>query len=150
VVRGAQGRSPVDLQNELHGVKTSPDASSTVRMADKARWFLVLPPPLRARLLGTMHRLPEVQSRLVGTVGVTSLGMHSQGGGLGLPFLVHSLDVLVGGLDRQPRFDDSGEVVSRTLLPLAVVADHDVVDGAPMTRFLADLRADLERGATLD
>jgi pyruvate/2-oxoglutarate dehydrogenase complex dihydrolipoamide acyltransferase (E2) component len=149
VLRGAQARSPDDLQRELHGVKAEPAGSPTMAMADKARLFLVLPPAVRSRLLGMMHRLPDLQSRLVGTVGVTSVGMHSTGGGLGLPFLVHTLDVLVGGMDERPGFDDRGDVVAKRMLSIAVVADHDVIDGAPLARFLADFSHDLQHGGVL-
>lgn len=100
-------------------------------------------------MLGTLHRVPDLQRRLVGTVGLTSVGMFGQGGGLGLPFLVHTLDVLVGGLEERPAFDQHGAVVPRQLLSIALVADHDVVDGAPLARFVADLRDDLESGQAL-
>jgi pyruvate/2-oxoglutarate dehydrogenase complex dihydrolipoamide acyltransferase (E2) component len=149
VLRGAQARSLPDLQRELHGVKAAPRDSDTVRLADTARWFLLLPHPVRSRLLGVVHRLPDWQRKLVGTVGVTSVGMYGRGGGLGLPFLVHTLDVLVGGLERRPGYDDTGAVVPRDFLSIAMVADHDIVDGAPLARFVTDLRHDLETGSAL-
>lgn len=80
-----------------------------------------------------MHRLPDLQARMVGTVGVTSVGMHAHGGGLGLLFLVHTHE----------------QVVPRLMLAVAVVADHDVVDGAPMAPFLAEFRQCLESGRAL-
>jgi pyruvate/2-oxoglutarate dehydrogenase complex dihydrolipoamide acyltransferase (E2) component len=150
VLRSAQSRTVAQLTQELHAVRATPQTSQTTRLADKARWFLVLPRPIRARMLSTMHRMPDLQRRLVGTVGVTSVGMFGRGDGLGLPFLVHTLDVLVGGLEERPAFADDGAVVRRQFLAVALVADHDVVDGAPMARFVADLRADLESGAALD
>lgn len=76
--------------------------------------------------------------------------MFGQGGGVGLPFLVHTLDVLVGGLDERPGFGPDGELGRRWYLSVSVVADHDIVDGAPLTRFLAELRRDLVAGAALD
>ncbi|MGB9375817.1 MAG: 2-oxo acid dehydrogenase subunit E2 [Jiangellales bacterium] len=149
VLRSAQAASVAQLTDELHAVKSTPHSSQTTRLAERARWFLVLPRPVRARMLGTMHRVPDLQRRLVGTVGVTSVGMFGQGGGLGLPFLVHTLDVLVGGLEERPAFDRHGALVRRQFLSIALVADHDVVDGAPLARFVADLRDDLESGAAL-
>ena len=76
--------------------------------------------------------------------------MFGQGGGVGLPFLVHTLDVLVGGLDVRPGFGPDGELGRRWYLSVSVVADHDIVDGAPLTRFLAELRRDLVAGTVLD
>ena len=149
VLRGAQHRSVPDLQRELHGVKATPRGSDTMRLAGSARWFLLLPHAVRSRLLGSLRRLPDWQRSLVGTVGVTSVGMYGHGGGLGLPFLVHTLDVLIGGLERRPAYDESGAVVPRDYLSISLVADHDIVDGAPLARFVSDMRHDLETGAAL-
>jgi pyruvate/2-oxoglutarate dehydrogenase complex dihydrolipoamide acyltransferase (E2) component len=38
----------------------------------------------------------------------------------------------------------------RQHLWMSMVVDHDVVDGVPLTRFIADLRDHLESGAALD
>jgi pyruvate/2-oxoglutarate dehydrogenase complex dihydrolipoamide acyltransferase (E2) component len=100
-------------------------------------------------MLGAVRRLPDRQKALMGTVGVSSVGMYGRGGGVGLPFLVHTLDVLVGGLETRPGFDGDGAVVPREHLWIAVQADHDVVDGAPLARFVAELRDALESAAVL-
>ena len=113
------------------------------------RAYLALPAPLRSRLLGSVRRFPERQKALMGTVGLTSVGMYGGGGGLGLPFLVHTLDVLVGGLETRPGYDRDGVLGPRQYLSVAVQVDHDLVDGAPVARFLAELREDLERGPAL-
>ncbi len=149
VLRGAQARPVADLDAEVHAVAAEPRRSDTAHLATSMRAYLLLPSAIRSRLLGSLRRLPEPQKRLAGTVGVTSVGMHAGGGGLGLPFLVHTLDLLVGGLEERPGFGADGAIERRSLLSLAVVADHDVVDGAPFTRFLADLRRALEAGTAL-
>jgi pyruvate/2-oxoglutarate dehydrogenase complex dihydrolipoamide acyltransferase (E2) component len=46
----------------------------------------------------------------------------------------HTPQVTVGGISGKPRVVD-GEIATRELLDLAVTFDHDVVDGAPATRF---------------
>lgn len=150
VLRRVHARSVADLAAEVRRVKADPAASPTSRMAGPLRAYLAIPAPLRTRLLGAVHRLPDRQKALMGTVGLTSVGMFGRGGGLGIPFLVHTLDVLVGGLATRPGYDEAGEVGPRTCLAIALVADHDVVDGAPLARFMADLRAALESGDVLD
>lgn len=150
VLRAAHARSVHDLDAEVRSVKSHPETSDTVRLAGGVRLYLALPGAVRSRLLGGVHRLPDQQKALMGTVGVSSVGMFGRGGGLGLPFLVHSLDVLVGGLQAQPHLDRDGRLSTRQMLSLAVVADHDVVDGAPLARFLADFRDDLNAGRALD
>jgi pyruvate/2-oxoglutarate dehydrogenase complex dihydrolipoamide acyltransferase (E2) component len=82
--------------------------------------------------------------RMTGTVSVTSVGMFGGGGGfgIGLP-TIQTLTVLVGGISRRPWVID-GEIVPRDILDLTVTVDHNVVDGAPAARFVADLRRMIE------
>jgi pyruvate/2-oxoglutarate dehydrogenase complex dihydrolipoamide acyltransferase (E2) component len=54
--------------------------------------------------------------------------------------------VVVGGLSRRPRVVGD-EIAVRDVLDLTVTIDHDVVDGAPATRFGAALRRWMESPA---
>lgn len=149
VLRSVQSRSLEDLHREVQAVKANPGRSPTAGLTAPLRAYLALPPPLRSRLLGSVRRFPDRQKALMGTVGLTSVGMFGGGGGLGLPFLVHTLDVLVGGLETRPGFDSDGTLGPRQHLSISVTADHDIVDGAPLARFLAEFRRDLEQGQAL-
>lgn len=149
VLRSVQSRSLEDLESEVRAVKADPERSPTAGLAAPLRAYLALPPPLRSRLLGSVRRFPDRQKAMMGTVGLTSVGMYGGGGGLGLPFLVHTLDVLVGGLETRAGFDRDGTLGPRQHLSVSVVADHDIVDGAPLARFLAEFREDLEQGPAL-
>ena len=51
--------------------------------------------------------------------------------------------MVVGGIGRRP-WVVGDEVAIRDVLDLTVTIDHNVVDGAPATRFGADLRHRLE------
>ena len=149
VLRSAQSRTLDDLHDEVQAVKTDPRQSPTSGLGAPLRAYLALPAPLRSRLLGSIRRFPDRQKALMGTVGLTSVGMYGSGGGLGLPFLVHTLDVLVGGLETRPGYDAHGTLEPRRHLWIAAQADHDLVDGAPVARFLADFRNHLEAGQAL-
>ena len=82
--------------------------------------------------------------RETGTVQVTAVGMFAGGGGFAIaPPTLASLSVVVGGLSRRPRAIGD-RVLIRDVLDLTVSVDHNVVDGAPATRFAADLRRRLE------
>jgi hypothetical protein len=150
VVRSADRRAAAGLHSEIHTVKNRPGSSDTLRMARSTQWYMHVPGPVRRRvLMGTLHRLPDLQRRLIGTVGLTSVGMHGRGAGTGFPFLLHTLDVLVGGLEDRRIVDDAGAPQTRQLLWVSLVADHDVVDGVPLTRFIAAFRDGLESGDAL-
>ncbi|MGY1836985.1 2-oxo acid dehydrogenase subunit E2 [Blastococcus sp. SYSU DS0510] len=54
------------------------------------------------------------------------------------------MSVVVGGVSRRPRVVGDAVAV-RDVLDLTVTIDHNIVDGAPATRFGADLRRRMER-----
>jgi pyruvate/2-oxoglutarate dehydrogenase complex dihydrolipoamide acyltransferase (E2) component len=99
-------------------------------------------------MYAVMARSVAVRQR-VGTVAVTAVGMFAGGGGFGItPMTMMSLEVVVGGLARRPRvIDDHIEI--RNVLDLTLAIDHNVIDGAPATRFTADLRKLIESAAVL-
>ena len=82
---------------------------------------------------------------LTGTVQVTAIGMFAAGGGFAIaPSTLASLTIVVGGLSKRPRVVDE-KIAVRDVLDLTVSIDHNLVDGAPATRFGADLRRRMER-----
>ena len=84
-----------------------------------------------------------------GTVQLTSVGMFADGGGYAIaPSTLASLALVVGGISSQPRaVGDRIEV--RDVLDLTLTIDHNVVDGAPATRFAASLRQLMNSAAVL-
>jgi pyruvate/2-oxoglutarate dehydrogenase complex dihydrolipoamide acyltransferase (E2) component len=139
VLRGADRRRVEHLHAEIRRVQRDPGTSSSARMIGPARVFLLVPGPLRAWLWSSLRRWPAQQRSLAGTVGVTSIGMFGAGGGWGIPFQVHSLNVVIGGIVERPAFVE-GQLVPREFLDLTLSFDHDVVDGAPAARFTARFR----------
>ncbi len=74
---------------------------------------------------------------------ITNYG--SIGGLWGQPIINHP-DVAILGTGRihEKAMVVDGKVVVRKVLPLSLTFDHRVIDGAEATRFLNDLKADLE------
>lgn len=80
---------------------------------------------------------------------MTAVGMFADGGGFGIsPMSLMSLEVVVGGMSERPLVV-GGEVAARDVLDLTIAIDHNVVDGAPATRFGADLRRIMETAEVL-
>ena len=107
-----------------------------------APWFrsaMSLPWPL-PRLFNALFRMairrdPKNFVSMGGTVGVTAVGMYGEGeGGWGIVPLPYSLGLVVGSTAWKPAVVD-GRIEPREILNLTVVLDHDVIDGAPATRF---------------
>ena len=139
VVRNADIRDVADISAELRGVKADVSSTTTGRALQRLG-------PAAGRVPGLFPALYAVMSRsvraheLTGTVQVTAVGMFAGGGGFAVaPPTLASVLVVVGGLSRRPRVVDD-DVAVRDVLDLTVTIDHNVVDGAPATRFGADLR----------
>jgi pyruvate/2-oxoglutarate dehydrogenase complex dihydrolipoamide acyltransferase (E2) component len=95
-------------------------------------------------VMSRSHRVHDA----IGTVQVTALGMFADGGGFAIaPPSLASLTVVVGGISTSPVAVD-GHIGTMELLDLTVSIDHNVVDGAPATRFAADLRRTMQAGST--
>jgi pyruvate/2-oxoglutarate dehydrogenase complex dihydrolipoamide acyltransferase (E2) component len=143
VVRDADIRGVADISIELRGVKADMASTATGRALQRLA-------PIAGRVPGVFPAMYAVMSRsvrahqLAGTVQVTAVGMFAGGGGSAIasPTLA-STSVVVGGLSRRPRVVGD-EIAVRDVLDLTVTVDHNVVDGAPATRFGADLRHRME------
>jgi pyruvate/2-oxoglutarate dehydrogenase complex dihydrolipoamide acyltransferase (E2) component len=139
IIRSADKRSVLEISEEISRISRHPDQSPTLRLAGAARWFLALPALLRIWAFRMLSRVPEQQKAFAGTVGLTAVGMFGRGGGWGTGFQVHSLEVVVGGIATKPGFTN-GDIAAREYLHLTLSFDHDIVDGAPATRFASSLR----------
>ena len=65
--------------------------------------------------------------------------MFGQGGGWGIMMPNFTLTVTVGGIARKPGVVED-RIQIREYLDLTISIDHDIVDGAPMVRFVNDFQ----------
>ena len=148
VLHDADLREVRDLTAELRHVKRQPLASVSGRWLERAAPIATRVPGAVPAMYAVMARSVAVRQR-VGTVAVTAVGMFADGGGFGItPMTVMSLEVVVGGMAQRPRVV-GGHIEVRDMLDLTVAVDHNVVDGAPATRFGAELRNLMESAAVL-
>jgi pyruvate/2-oxoglutarate dehydrogenase complex dihydrolipoamide acyltransferase (E2) component len=138
VVDDADRRSVADIGAELHAVRDVPARAGSVRAL---RWGKLARVPGVLRLLMlVLDRSPRARAR-TGSVAVSAVGMFGPGqGGFGLsaPTTV-TLSVVVGGRHDAALVVDE-QVVVRRVVDLTIAADHTVVDGGPVARFVTDLR----------
>jgi len=89
---------------------------------------------------------PRLWKQLIGTVGVTSVGMFGKEAGWGIPASAPTaLMVTVGGIGQKLAMVD-GRIVTHEYLSLTISVDHELVDGAPAARFTQRLRELIESG----
>lgn len=138
VIRGANRKTPSAIHEEIRraeAAEVAPGASS-IEPGPPA-WLQALffrsPAWLRDLVLWRpLLRNPTRMKKTMGTVAVTAVGMAAPGVlAWGIPMSLHPLAVGVGGIARRDTAAGRQDV-----LGLTVVFDHDVVDGAPVGRFV--------------
>ncbi len=149
VIRGANHKVYREIHQEIRAVQSTPVPPN----GGTTSWFrsaLLLPWPLsgwfKSLFRMVMRRDPTISITMAGTVGVTAVGMFGKSrGGWGLTPTMHSLDLVVGSIACKPGIVD-GRVEPREILNLTIAFDHDVIDGAPATRFVQRLVELIESG----
>jgi len=149
VVRAVNRRAVRDIHDEIRAVQAEGARSVSPRLRLATSVALLMPGPIRRFVFRVLLRFPHLAKRHTGTVLLTAVGMFGGGPGWGFSAPgIHSLSVVVGGIATRPAAE--GQATAREVLCLTVSADHDLIDGAPMTRFVRDFRAQLEGAESLD
>ena len=81
----------------------------------------------------------------MGNAAVTSVGMMGRINGWFIHKSVHPISFGIGSVIKKPVVVDN-EIKIREILNVTILVDHDVIDGAPMVRFLNDLTKSVETG----
>jgi pyruvate/2-oxoglutarate dehydrogenase complex dihydrolipoamide acyltransferase (E2) component len=153
VIQGANRKTYRKIHEEIRSAQSKPALPSR----GVPSWFssvLLLPWPLsglfKALLNAVMRRDPTIRVSVSGTVFVTAVGMFGKGhSGWGIAPTPHSLGLVVGSMAWKPAIFE-GRIEPREILNLTVLFDHDVVDGAPATRFVRRLAELIQSGYGLD
>jgi 2-oxoacid dehydrogenases acyltransferase (catalytic domain) len=90
-------------------------------------------------------RSPFSFKKMSGTCAITAVGMFGKGSGWGIPTTLYSLFLTLGGISEKSGVVD-GQIALREYLCLTVSLDHDIIDGAPATRFVTRLKELIESG----
>jgi pyruvate/2-oxoglutarate dehydrogenase complex dihydrolipoamide acyltransferase (E2) component len=153
VVMGANHKTFREIHDEIRSVQSAAVPSGR-GMPPWFRSAMLLPWPFSrltmALLAWNRRRDPLSFVSMGGTLAITSVGMFGGGhSGWGLTPTPQSLGLVVGGIAWKPAVRD-GRIEPREFLSLTVLFDHDVVDGAPATRFTRRLVELIESGYGLD
>lgn len=92
---------------------------------------------------------PFKVKRVMGTTGITAVGMFTRGGGWPVTPGTHTIDLGIGGIARKPRVIGD-QIGIGEFLDLSIQVDHEMVDGAPAARFAARLSQLMESAFGLD
>ena len=144
VIRAANKKTLREIHGEIRASQ-----KEKAREFQKMPWyenlFYWLPTPFRLLLFMLVGGSPHWRKRMQGTVMVTAVGMFGKGSAWGIPMTVYTLCLTLGGISLKPGVID-GRIEPREYLSLTVSVDHDIVDGAPLARFMARLKELVESG----
>ena len=153
VIEKVNRKSAREITEEIEKAKSSvlgpDDIVLEKRTAAYQRLYYHLPGFLRRLFWKLLLRSPKAAYRTMGNVSVTSPGMIGRINGWFIHRAVHPLSFGVGSILKKPVVVDN-EIKIREILNMTILVDHDVIDGAPMVRFLSDLTDYLETGKEIE
>ncbi len=148
IVRKANEKSFRQINDEIRRVQrleTSGRFIAGEGIPESVSVFLRLPGFLKKPFWWKIRSDPFLRKRLMGTVGVTAVGMFGKGGGWAIPIGLHPVVFALGGIFKKRR-DLANPVDIGEYLSMTVMFDEEVSLGAPATRFLAKLSELMQMG----
>jgi pyruvate/2-oxoglutarate dehydrogenase complex dihydrolipoamide acyltransferase (E2) component len=149
VIEKTNEKSASDITLEIENAKHQELSYSDIVLTKKSdfseKLYYKLPGFIRRTVWKIMLGNPRFAYKKMGNVVITSVGMMGRINGWFIHKSVHPLSFGVGSILKKPIVIDN-EVKIREILNMTILVDHDVIDGAPMVRFLNDLTKYIEGG----
>lgn len=153
IVRKANEKSLREINDEIRraqgkkGYEKKETVTTKPKKTRKGQSLLVsLPKFIRRIVWWKLKHDPFFIQKNFGTVSVTTLGTMFKGrGGYAVTVSPQTLSVVIGAIEERPGVVNK-KIEIREYLYATVMFNHDVVDGAPMARFLTRLGDLIEDG----
>jgi hypothetical protein len=133
IVRAAQRKTAHEIHRELQAAKETPLGTDGPMNALEMQFFL-LPSFLRRALWFFVRRNPYWFKDLIGTAGVTSMGMFTSGVAVGVGITPMTVTLCIGSIEKKLALVD-GQAIEREVMHMLLSVDHEIIDGAPLARF---------------
>jgi pyruvate/2-oxoglutarate dehydrogenase complex dihydrolipoamide acyltransferase (E2) component len=154
LIRRCNHKSLQDIEGEIKNAQTEPvkENKSVLGRNDSSGWirlYSVMPGVLRRLFWRIILRHPKIAQNMMGSAVLTSVGMIGRIDGWFLHTSIHPLSVGVGSILKKPAV--KGDTIQiRKMVKMTVLLDHDVIDGAPMARFIQELSKNIESACGLE
>ena len=149
VIEKTNQKSAAEITAEIEAAKKQALAEGDIVLNKPfqkyERLYYRLPRFLRLALWKFMLRNPKIAYKNMGNAVVTSLGMMGKLNGWFIHKSIHPVSFGVGAIIKKPVVVND-EIKIREMLHTTILIDHDVMDGAPMARFLKCLAGFIEKG----
>ncbi len=152
IIEKANERSMESITQQISDARdkvlTDKDIVLHNRSSQLERIYYTLPGFIRRFFWRYLLRNPRLAFNKMGNVAITSIGMMGNVKGWFIPTSVHPICFGISSISKKPVVvDDKIEI--REVLNMTILLDHDVIDGAPMARFINDLSDNIEKGIEL-
>ncbi len=154
IIREANAKSIQDIHREIRAVKEQflKNEGDYVLGTSRSRFMMsvyyALPGFLRRLFWKMVLSSPRLVRSAMGSVVVTSVGMIGKVNGWIIPRTINPLCLATSSINEKPGVVN-GRILIREYLPVTVLIDHDVIDGAPAVRIMSGLVRAIETGYLL-
>jgi pyruvate/2-oxoglutarate dehydrogenase complex dihydrolipoamide acyltransferase (E2) component len=149
VIRKVHEKSVAEITTEIENAKSRELSGKDIVLNERTtfveRLYFHLPGFLRIWAWKILLENPKIAYRRMGNVVITSVGMIGRINGWFIHKSVHPVSFGIGSILKKPVVVNN-EVKIREILNMTILVDHDVIDGAPMVRFLQELTKSIETG----
>ena len=153
VIKKANQKSGLEITNEIESAKnqelSDKDIVINTNISLSERLYYFLPGFIRRAVWKIILGNPKIAYKKMGNAVITSVGMMGKINGWFIHKSVHPVSFGIGSILKKPVVIDN-EIKVREILNMTILADHDVIDGGPMVRFLNDLTKYIETGKLIN
>ncbi|MCI1647720.1 MAG: 2-oxo acid dehydrogenase subunit E2 [Bacteroides sp.] len=152
IIEKANNISIENISKQINDAKNQKLTDKDIVLQKKTNRFeslyYSLPGFIRRSFWRYLLKHPKIAYKKMGNVAITSIGMMGQVKGWFIPISIHPICFGLSSITKKPVVvDDKIEI--REILNMSILLDHDIIDGAPMARFIRDLSKNIENGTNL-
>ena len=151
VIEKTNEKSAREISAEIEKAKSRSFSGNEIVLHKRPDFFersyYYLPGFLRRAFWRILLGNPKAAYRAMGNVVITSVGMMGKLNGWFIHRSVHPISFGIGSILKKPVVVNN-EIKIREILNMTILVDHDLIDGAPMVRFLNDLTWQIENEMT--
>ncbi|MFW6260092.1 MAG: 2-oxo acid dehydrogenase subunit E2 [Spirochaetota bacterium] len=152
LIPNADSRRIEDIEAQIALARQQPVSAGTVVIGEgsllKHKLYYTLPGAVRRWMLRRVLANPQRVMNTMGSVVITSVGMGGRVKGWFIPKSMHPVCIGIGAVTPKAVVMNGG-IEPREVLHMTILVDHDVVDGAPASRWISALVRAMESGAEL-
>ncbi len=149
VIEKTNQKSALEINSEIERARDQLLSAKDIVLKKKTtrtqNIYYGLPGFLRRAVWRMMLNNPRFAFQKMGNVVITSVGMMGKINGWFIHKSIHPLSFGIGSILKKPVVKDA-QIKVRDVLNMTILCDHDVMDGAPMVKFLNDLTRYIESG----